>query len=49
MKTIKIMDILCMINCNEDVPYKIRYNNVEYTYDSEVQDYWDENYNYLNI
>ena len=46
-KKIKIMDILCMINCRQEVPYKIKYNNDEYTYDYEIQDYYDKNYNYL--
>lgn len=41
-KRIKIMDIFCMINCEEEVPYKIRYNGKEYTYESEIQDYVGE-------
>lgn len=39
MKTIKIIDIFCKINCGEEVPYKIMYENHIYTYNSEVQDY----------
>ena len=46
-KKIKIIDILCKINCNEEVPYKIKYVINEYTYDYEIQDYYDKNYNYL--
>lgn len=46
-KKIKIIDILCKINCNEEVPYKIKYVIDEYTYDYEIQDYYDKNYNYL--
>lgn len=47
MKTIKIKDLFNKIANGEEVPYKIKYDNKDYTYDSEVQDYWDDNYDYL--
>lgn len=46
-KKIKIIDILCKINCNKEVPYKIRYKDIEYTYDNDVQDYFDNDDEYL--
>lgn len=47
MKTIKIIDLLNKIANGEETPYKIIYNNVEYTYEYDVQDYWEEEHNYL--
>lgn len=46
-KTIKIIDILCMINCEEEVPKEIIYNNTRYTYNESVQDYYDKEDNSL--
>ena len=47
IKTIKIIDLFKKIANGEETPYKIIYNNVEYTYEYDVQDYWEEEYNYL--
>ena len=47
MKTIKIIDLLNKIANGEEVPKRIIYNNVEYTYEYDVQDYWKEEHNYL--
>lgn len=46
-KKIKIIDILCKINCNEEVPYKIKYNDIEYKYDYEIQDYYTSDGKFL--
>ena len=46
-KTIKIIDLFKKIANSEETPYKIIYNNVEYTYEYDVQDYWKEEHNYL--
>jgi hypothetical protein len=47
-KKIKIIDIFCKINCGEEVPYKIMYENHIYTYNSDVQDYdLNDNCEYL--
>ena len=42
-KKIKIIDILCLINCNEEVPKEIIYNCDKYTYNESVQDYYNDN------
>lgn len=47
-KKIKIIDIFCKINCGEEVPHKIMYENHIYTYNSDVQDYdLNDNCEYL--
>jgi hypothetical protein len=47
-KKIKIIDIFCKINCGEEVPHKIIYENHIYTYNSDVQDYdLNDNCEYL--
>lgn len=38
----KIIDILCLINCCKEVPYTIRYNDTIFTYDYEIQDYQND-------
>ena len=38
-KKIKVIELLNRMNENENIPKKIKYNDIEYTYDENMQEY----------
>lgn len=47
MKTIKVIELLNKIHNDSPIPYRVKYKGVLYTYDENVKDYNNTNFDFL--